>query len=171
MTKTELENKINDLQKQIEELKQVKIEKDKPKGLFLLSIEEYKKYKNKITNQPEWRLRSPGISSINAASVLISGLVMEEGFTVKSDYLGIRPALYIPNLKSLNLEIFNNGYGDMVRYADIDWIVLDEETGLCLSAYNLFPCKFDVRSNDYETSYIKEILDKISEKKGLLSKE
>lgn len=134
---------------------------ERPKGMFLLSIEEYERYKDKIgAREYCWWLRSPGRDTDFVAGVNYSGRAIDHGYVINNYDYGVCPALYVPKAY-LNDRFVINGR-EMVRYSNIDWIALDEETGLYLSAYPLFFDKFDDESNDYENSYIKSKLDELS---------
>ena len=75
--------------------------------IFLLSIDEANQYfssdndriaKNYKGEDDNWRLRSPGNFAHYAALVNYEGLVYNDGFYVGSDYIAVRPALWM-NLK------------------------------------------------------------------------
>lgn len=80
---------------------------------------------------------------------------------------GVRPAVYLSEI-AIEENMYFNPIAKclMVKYGNIDWIILDNHTGLCLSAYNLFVDKFDDKSNDYKNSYIKRMLKEISKTLG-----
>jgi len=64
--------------------------------IFLLSIDEYKAYKNIISNAAYWWwLRSPGYHGGRAAGVGSDGRVYVHGNDVDRDDSGVRPALWI----------------------------------------------------------------------------
>lgn len=62
--------------------------------LFLLSNDEYEKYRNKIQNVNRWWwLRSMGCDAVHAVIVHPDGFVNDTGDNVWCDYNGVRPAL------------------------------------------------------------------------------
>lgn len=62
--------------------------------LFLLSKDEYEKYRSKIPHIDRcWWLRSPGYASFNAVSVFTDGSVYHHGDIVYGVMRGVRPAL------------------------------------------------------------------------------
>lgn len=64
--------------------------------VFLLSVEEYKKYKNVIPNIDKWWwLRTPGRYQNYAASVNTFGSVERRGDYVDIDTHAVRPALWL----------------------------------------------------------------------------
>lgn len=117
--------------------------------IFLLSIEEYEKYKNaipKIINW--WWLRSPGDLSSSAAGVANGGSVGGSGYYVDDIFGCVRPALH---LESNNLQIGSR----TVKY-DFPWIVIDKN--LAIAEVPIMFDKFDDKSKDYEKSYIRQKL-------------
>lgn len=120
--------------------------------IFLLSAEEYKKYKDKIPFVPvSWWLRSPGLLQWNAAVVLRNGGVHTYGSGVYYNAVAVRPALQIDNLKSNNLKI-----GDRFGEADCSWIVIDND--LAIAEVPIAWRRFDAESNNYETSEVRKFL-------------
>ena len=64
--------------------------------VFLLSVEEYKKYKNVIPNIDKWWwLRTPGDDQYYAANVSTDGSVFHAGNYVGNDTYAVRPALWL----------------------------------------------------------------------------
>lgn len=125
--------------------------------MFLLSTEEYKYYTGKISNiNTWWWLRSPGGSTYIATCVDYNGGVDNIGGNVSLNRYAVRPALRIPDLKLLSQ---NKG---LVEYSGHMWEVIDEELELVIAHKIIKHDKFDNRSNDYETSYIKSELEKLS---------
>ena len=118
--------------------------------IFLLSTEEYIKYKSNIPLiNAWWWLRSPGIRSCNAALVNNGGSVDDRGSSVSSDIFAARPALRIT--KSANLKI-----GDRFIKYDFPWIYIGDE--LAIAEVPIAFRKFDSVSNDYEHSRIRRFL-------------
>ena len=124
--------------------------------LFLLSVEEYEKYKRVIpVICSRWWLRSPGRLSYDATLVALDGSVPTYGFSV--DYTnGIRPALRVSKSEISNLQI-----GDRKIYYDFPFIKIDED--LLIAEVPIAFDKFDDESNDYETSYVKRFLEEWKE--------
>ena len=88
--------------------------------IYLLSVEEYEKYMERVpVIRNWWWLRSPGHNSESAAGVFNFGPVFGYGYNVTSEYGAVRPALKL-NLKSENLQI-----GQRVMKYDFPWIVID----------------------------------------------
>ena len=117
--------------------------------IFLLSVNEYNKYKNNI---PEWDgfwwLRSPGNFVDLATLVRGDGYINYNGLTVSNEF-GVRPALKIS--KSDNLHI-----GDRIIRCDFPWIVIDD--GLAIAEVPVAVKTFDDNKNDYEASKIRRFL-------------
>ena len=123
------------------------------KSIFLLSIEEYEKYRNLIpVIDNYWWLRSPGDHSYSATAVGEYGSVIMSGNGIEFDDYAVRPALRISNLKSFGVKP-----GDTLEIFDRDWIVLDKD--LVISEEEIGEYLFDEESNDYETSEIKRSLE------------
>lgn len=134
--------------------------------ITLLSIEEAKKVPQKLRAIGDsWWLRSPGILDDFSGSVLGDGLVYHSGISVYDNELGVRPALKIYNLESLNLKV-----GNEIIVGGEMWTVVDEDLALCNR--NIKYMKFAKKSecNDYEKSDIKVFLDKWAKDTGLVFK-
>lgn len=161
----ELEKKYEELGKEIEKLKLRKERKvgfeDDP--VFLLSIEEYKKYENNIPIVKNWWwLRSPGIYQYCAAGVYGDGSVSYNGSIVHNDDDAVRPALRISNLKSSNLKFVKDDY---LIYCGTTWLKIDD--GLYIIENDIGCHSFDANSNDYESSEIRKfLLDWYEERKN-----
>ena len=124
--------------------------------LFLLSIEEYKKYKGVIPVIGSWWwLRSPGRFSNSAAYVDDDGSVSTYGLNVSLTF-GIRPAFRVQKSEILNLQI-----GDRKIYYDFPFVKIDED--LLIAEVPIAFDKFDDKSNDYEKSYVKGFLEEWKE--------
>lgn len=120
--------------------------------LFLLSVEEYEKYKGVIpVICAWWWLRSPGYISYYEASVTNDGSVITEGLFVNSTH-GIRPALKVSKSEISNLKI-----GDRKIYYDFPFIKIDDD--LLIAEVPIAFDKFNSYSNDYEKSYVKRFLE------------
>ena len=138
--------------KKLEEALRVIKDEIIPRKLFLLSVEEYEKYKDSIPLVKRWVwLRSPGISSYSAASVRSDGSVRAYGDVV-SYTRGIRPALKVDES-----EISDMGIGERRIYYDFPFIKIDE--GLLIAEVPIAFDKFDDEVNDYEKSWVKNYLE------------
>ena len=94
--------------------------------IFLLSKEEYEKYKDVIPKvNCCWWLRSPGHYSDSAASVNYVGFVDYYGDCVDYDNDAVRPAAKIPNINISNLKI-----GDRFIMSNFPWIVIDTDLAI-----------------------------------------
>jgi len=103
-------------------------------------------------------LRSPSKISGFAAYVHGSGYVDEFGFDIGSSG-GVRPALLVPNLKSSNLQI-----GDKIEVVGFPFTVVSESILLC----DIVPFRSEFgKTNDYETSIVKESLYKWAKDVGI----
>ena len=117
--------------------------------IYLLSIEEYEKYKDRIPLISNlWWLRSPGSYAKYAAIVTGGGCVYDDGYGIGGAVVCVRPAL--------NLESANHQIGERVMFADFPWIVIDE--GLAIAEVPIAWWRFDAKSNDYEKSEIRQRL-------------
>lgn len=124
--------------------------------LFLLSVEEYEKYKDVIPVIGSWWwLRSPGLDSSCAAYVYYDGSVDTRGDLVFSSS-GIRPAFRVQKSEILNLQI-----GDRKSCYDFPFVKIDDD--LLIAEVPIAFDKFDDDSNDYEKSYVKRFLEKWKE--------
>ena len=126
-------------------MKKIGFENDK---MFLLSIEEYEKYKEIIPKcKTCWWLRTPGYYSNYASCVLYNGNVNYNGNNVNYYYNGVRPAL-----KS---EIFKE-VGKKYSVGTFSFTCIDENLGIATVpiSFNMF----DDESNNYEKSYIRKWL-------------
>lgn len=129
--------------------------------IFLLSVEEYNHYKDKI---PEincwWWLRSPGYNSIRAADVNYDGSVSSNGDRVNYDDGAVRPTLYF---NSTNFDI-----GDRFVFLGVTWIVLDKN--LAIAEMPITFSRFDKETNDYEKSEVRQyLLNWFEERKNLVN--
>ena len=121
-------------------------------NLFLLSVDEYNKYENRIPYIAcWWWLRSPGTYQYRAAIVSDNGGLYDGGDGVYDYAVAVRPALRIGNLKSSNLQIGSK----FIRFG-FSWTVIDDNLAICdiPIAFN----EFDAKSNDYESSEVRKFL-------------
>lgn len=142
MTKEEALKKIAELESYIKQL-------DEQDEIFLLSVEEYEKYKDVIPKfSCWWWLRSLGYGRYHAADVGNDGLVNSYGHDVYNSYHCVRPAL---RLKSSAHPIGSR----LMKYA-FPWIVIDSK--LAIAEVPIATHRFDSESNDYQTSEIRQFL-------------
>ena len=153
----ELEKKYEELGKEIEKLKLAEAESKvgfEDDCIFLLSIDEYKKYKNKIPHMNcWWWLRSPGHIFNRAASVYIDGSFISYGFNVRDDQSnGVRPALKIKDHTAIKCK---DGACRII-YCGVTWVQIDEN--LYISEVPVMFNRFDEDDNNYETSEVRKKL-------------
>ena len=117
-------------------------------AITLLTKEE-RKYKY------PWWLRTPSYSSDPGYFVHYNGHVHRDGDYV-NNYNGIRPALVISNLGGFKVgDIFSIGeYKFKIISPTLAWMYLQD----------IGKDYFDDKSNDYETSHVKQIIDAWFEK-------
>ena len=122
--------------------------------IFLLSIEEYEKYKGVIVPRLEcwWWLRSPGISN-NAAYVGSSGIIYNDGNDINSIYGAVRPVILYDN----NV-IHNASVGTSFVFNGMTWVVIDDKRCWAIAEVPITFREFDVESNDYMNSDIRQYL-------------
>ena len=162
----ELEKQYEELGKEIERLKKEQEParfKDDP--IFLLSEEEYEKYKDKI---PKigcwWWLRSPSMDSGRAVNVNYVGSLSVLGYDVACDG-AVRPALRTSNLKlgkefkSTKPPVFvmdEQRSVWLLVFNGVTWVQIDD--GLYISELPIDFRRFDEKSNNYETSEVRKFL-------------
>lgn len=118
--------------------------------IFLLSIEEYKKYRDLIPKiHSLWWLRSPGNLSQYVAHVDVSGSVYDNGNVVNYGIEAVRPAIKFNPLLSLRL-------GDRFIKYDFPWVYLGD--CLAIAEVPIAFRRFDKEGNDYETSEVRKFL-------------
>lgn len=125
--------------------------------IFLLSVEEYEKYKDKIPHiNTWWWLRSPGSTCVDAAHVYSNGAVDFDGHYIINDDYVIRPALRYSNLKSeiIKSKIKENAF----VFNEIRWVIIDKENEIAITEMPIAFRRFDAESNDYESSEIRKWL-------------
>lgn len=151
MTREEIVTKIAELNKQLEELdRKIGFENDE---IFLLSIEEYKRYKGDIPElKTWWWLRSAKRRSPNASGVNRDGSVGDYGFDVYYDDGAVRPALKYSNLKSI---IFESEDSDYFTWNRVIWKIIDRDSKIAISLTQIDFKRFDIWSNDYCSSKIR----------------
>lgn len=154
----ELERQYEELGKEIERLKarEAQVHADR---IFLLSAEEYKKYKDNIPHvKCCWWLRSPG-SNLSRPTIVDSDGYDFEGCIVNDNYLGVRPVLKIIPDEWLYK------FGDRINYCGVTWIKIDEN--LYITEMPIAFRRFDKYDNDYLKSEIRQfLLDWYEKRKG-----
>lgn len=155
MTREEAICKIKELEEYIKSLEEnIGFENDE---LFLLSIEEYERYKDNIPLiKIWWWLRSPGDNRGSAALVDEVGSVLDYGSRVSYDY-GVRPALRYSNLESEIVKSVTNP--KRILYKDFPFIIIDGENKIAISEVPISFEIFDEKSNDYKKSEIRRYLE------------
>ena len=124
----------------------------KEDSIFLLSIDEYEKYKNRISIiHCWWWLRSPGADVDRTACVYYDGYISNYGNCVLDDIHAVRPAIRISNLDFSNLKI-----GDRFVKYDFPWIKIDDD--MAIAEVPIAFKRFDENSNDYNNSEIRRFL-------------
>lgn len=146
----ELEKKYEELGKEIERLKKeqetVGFKND---SIFLLSKEEYERYKDKIPKITcWWWTRSGGNGSCSVAFVDCddSGYY-KGGICASLDSGAVRPALKISDYYAHSGKIVFNG---------VTWVRIDKD--LYISELPIDFRRFDSTSNNYETSEVRKFL-------------
>ena len=134
--------------------------------ITLLSIKEYREAEKNIECvNNNWWLRSPGTYDGDAAFVDgEDGDVGEDGDDVLEEF-GVRPALNISNLQSLNLKV-----GNKIKLADHNWTVISDELALCDEIIGGSAFREDWEeddANEYEQSDIKKWLENWARENGV----
>ena len=122
------------------------------KGAILLSVDEAsylltvqeRKYKD------YWWLRNPGCDGSHACYVYDDGSVSMYGFNV-SYVSGIRPALIISNLGDFKV-------GDIISIGKYFFKIIEPQMAW-LYKQDIGTYYFDVKSNNYEVSHVKRVVD------------
>lgn len=176
----ELEKKYEELGKEIERLKKEQgIVGFKEDPIFLLSKEEYKKYKDKIPKiNCWWWLRSPGDESDYVAGISDSAFVYDYGSIVNCSDVAVRPALkisdsirtklrkFIPVINANKLQTYHR-FGDRIVFNGVTWMKLSDD--IYISEMPIDFRRFDASSNNYETSEIRQFLLKWFEERLVLN--
>ena len=119
-------------------------------NIFLLSIEEYEKYKERIPQiNCWWWLRSKGDYSVYVASVNYDGSICYAGDDASGNDHGVRPALKIPYSEEREI-------GRRLIIFDFPWITIDKD--LAIAEVPIAFRRFDKKSNNYEKSEIRQFL-------------
>ena len=102
--------------------KQLKVE-----DITLLSTEEAEKLPKDILKFSNyWWLRSPGRWQDSVTLVSIDGGFGDYGLIIDKSDFGVRPALIVSNLNSLNLNLY-----DKIEFYGVKWIKISGNMLLC----------------------------------------
>ena len=125
-----------------------------PESLELLSIEEARELpKSAMRYEASWWLRSPGYISYKAAYTNLGGGIVDVGNNVFYGSRAVCPSLKISNPKPSNLELYKK-YN--VNNEFIGVYIGDNKF---LYKGEVIRHRFDEKSNNYETSEIKQFLN------------
>lgn len=151
----ELGKEIDGLLEEIERLKGKEASECADSNIFLLSTEEYKKYKDKIPHiNCGWWLRSPGYYSQTAVVISGGGIVQYAGYSVHLSNFGVRPVLRcLPNFLGQWRFADTN---DRIFRCGMTWIKIDEN--LYIAEVPIAFRRFDEKDNNYQTSEIRQFL-------------
>lgn len=129
--------------------------KDDP--IFLLSQEEYERYKNEIPSiNTWWWLRSPSDFQNFAVGVDYDGTVISSGYLVFDGHNTVRPALNYTNLKSQIIK--SSFFDDIFVFRDHPFRIIDPVNKIAIAEVPVAFDRFDPISNDYEISEIRRKL-------------
>ena len=118
--------------------------------ITLLTVEEYERYKPQIpTINAWWWLRSPGYDQDDAALATAGGGVDYNGDSVNHGSNAVRPAL---KSDAINLPV-----GKKFIALGNRWVVIDDH--VAVSKDVVTHRRYDRKSNDWETSELKEWLE------------
>lgn len=118
--------------------------------ITLLTLEQAEKLPEEILSCGDcWWLRSPGYNQDDAAYVGTGGGVYESGDFVNYDHFAVRPAFEIANL--------NSEFGKRVYVGKLLCTVIDKDLVLADKAVCCY--RFDIVSNDWETSELKAFIE------------
>ena len=129
--------------------------------IYLLSNEEYEYYKKDIPLITGWWwLQSPGPDSYSTACIFDTGFVYHHA-CVSSGNGAVRPALNLEHLKSkiygAGYRLVNGRFPYRFTWAGVTWRTLGEDP-TAIAEMPIFYSKFDDKSNNYETSFIRNKL-------------
>lgn len=121
--------------------------------ICLLTKAEYRLYKSKIPRiDCWWWLRSPHDGQRYVDSVMNNKL-RDDCFLSLYHTLAIRPVL-----KYSNLTIEPSKKPNCFMWNEVRWVIIDEKRKMAISEMPIAFDKFDDKSNDYSTSYIRKWL-------------
>lgn len=164
-----MNDKIYELEKQIEQMKyeletlRKKVKQEihigfEEDSIFLLSEEEYKKYKDKIPHiDCHWWLRTPGIGSKYVASS-----AYDDHYRHDNDLYAVRPVIKMSAIRDClyNGSTYCGAKNGRFLALGATWKIIDEEKGLAISEMPIMFSRFDAESNNYATSEVrKKLLD------------
>ena len=149
----ELEKKYEELGEEIARLKEEEKKNNVCKDcIFLLSTEEYERYKDKIPYiKCLWWLRSPGDNAYRAAYVGNDGVARSSGISITDILDAVRPALRI-----IPGQWRPTDRDDRIFRCGMTWIKIDEN--LYIAEVPIAFIRFDKKSNNYNTSEIRQFL-------------
>lgn len=116
--------------------------------IFLLSKEEYEKYKERIPCIAVcWWLRDSGEYGDHAMCVYDIGIVNPSGLPAEYGSVAVRPAMVIDA---------DGKVGDQITRCGFPWVVIDDH--LAIAEVPIAFRRFDPESGDYEDSEIRKFL-------------
>lgn len=120
--------------------------------IFLMSMGEYRNYRTLIPEiNTNWWLRSAGDNNFSAAIVNHNGSGNTSGKDVAYNGVAVRPILNVEDADTSNLK-----FGDRIIRCGFPWIVI--EKGYVIAEVPIAFRRFDVNSNDYDTSEVRRFL-------------
>ena len=153
MVKEEVDKYLKELGFPVKEEK-VGFEDDE---IFLLSIEEYEKYKDIIPHINHWCwLRSQGSHCLYASGVYGNGGVNDIGSIVDDMDAAIRPVI---KLDMIGNDYIHGDYepGDRVIMHSFPWIYLGDD--IAIAEVPIAFDMFDEQNNQYSTSKVRDFLN------------
>ena len=144
-----LKERMRILERLTERLKKKPEEEDE---IFLLSTQEYEKYKDAIPEvNTAWWLRSFGGDSDCAALVSNDGSVNDYGYSVYCNRGAVRPVIKIGSSCNTTNLIPHK----FIKY-NFPWIYIGD--GLAIAEVPIAFRRFDSKSNVYESSEVRQFL-------------
>lgn len=120
--------------------------------IFLLSVDEYRKYIDVIPQiENWWWLRTPGAYEKYVAMINRNGSITERGEYVNFCWMCVRPALTITDDDFVKLKV-----GERYAKYDFPWIKIDNT--LAIAEVPIGFRRFDTESNDYEKSEVRQYI-------------
>lgn len=156
----QMKNELETLRKKVKQEIHIGFEDD---PIFLLSKEEYERYKSKIPQLScGWWLRSPGADLDCTATIESDNSIFSRGYVVKYFPEAIRPVVKMSAIRSLlyNGSTYMGAKNGRFFALGATWKVIDEEKGLAIAEVPIMFSRFDEESNDYKKSEVrKKLLD------------